>query len=222
MIADEIQKFRTEQSILQDSLESLPNSAAFTRQKAIITGMDTATDRIINNFDSFERQQDIVTTTTNNNDTLLNSRQDTLSIVDQQLNIASETMSRIKNDDINNHRLLEINNFYNGYYLLYLTIFRYIIYTCTFLLVVALLKTLGFITISISNLLVMIIISIGGYFIINAALDISYRNNVDINEYEFPIKSNIDDVPAYESVQENDISILQELEDKFNCLRSTS
>lgn len=222
MITDEIQKFRTEQSILQDSLDSLPNSAAFTRQKEIIGLMEAATNSVILNFNSFEQQQDIATSTTTNNNALLDSRQDTLSIVDQQLNIASENMSRIKNDDINNHRLLEINNFYNGYYLLYLTIFRYIIYTCTFLLVVALLKTLGMIPISISNLLVIIIISIGGFFIIKAALDISYRNNVDINEYEFPIKSNIDDVPAYESVQENDISILQELENKFNCLRNTS
>ena len=222
MIENEILNYNTEKTTLQEALATLPNSSAFTRQKAIITNINNSIEDVISDFESAEQQHSILSSTTTNTDTLLDARQNTLTIVEQQLDVANENLSRIKNDNLNNHRMIEINNFYNGYYLLYLTIFRYIIYTCTFLLIVALLKTLGFITISISNVLAILIVGIGGFFIIQAVIDINYRNNVDINEYEFAVNTNINDVPAYESVQDNNISILQDLENRYSCLLNNS
>jgi len=222
MIENEILNYNTEKTTLQEALATLPNSSAFTRQKEIITNINNSIEDVISDFESAEQQHSILSSTTTNTDTLLDARQNTLTIVEQQLDVANENLSRIKNDNLNNHRMIEINNFYNGYYLLYLTIFRYIIYTCTFLLIVALLKTLGFITISISNVLAILIVGIGGFFIIQAVIDINYRNNVDINEYEFAVNPNINDVPAYESVQDNNISILQDLENRYSCLLNNS
>ena len=222
MIENEILNYNTEKTTLQEALATLPNSSAFTRQKTIITNINNSIEDVISDFESAEQQHSILSSTTTNTDTLLDARQNTLTIVEQQLDVANENLSRIKNDNLNNHRMIEINNFYNGYYLLYLTIFRYIIYTCTFLLIVALLKTLGVITISISNVLAILIIGIGGFFIIQAVIDINYRNNVDINEYEFAVNPNINDVPAYESVQDNNISILQDLENRYSCLLNNS
>ena len=222
MIENEILNYNTEKTTLQEALATLPNSSAFTRQKEIITNINNSIEDVISDFESAEQQHSILSSTTTNTDTLLDARQNTLTIVEQQLDVANENLSRIKNDNLNNHRMIEINNFYNGYYLLYLTIFRYIIYTCTFLLIVALLKTLGVITISISNVLAILIIGIGGFFIIQAVIDINYRNNVDINEYEFAVNPNINDVPAYESVQDNNISILQDLENRYSCLLNNS
>ena len=46
--------------------------------------------------------------------------------------------------------------------------------------------------------------------------------DVDINEYEFAVNPNINDVPAYESVQDNNISILQDLENRYSCLLNNS
>ena len=54
-------------------------------------------------------------------------------------------------------------------------------------------------------------------------LDKLFQTNYpNINEYEFAVNPNINDVPAYESVQDNNISILQDLENRYSCLLNNS
>ena len=116
MIENEILNYNTEKTTLQEALATLPNSSAFTRQKAIITNINNSIEDVISDFESAEQQHSILSSTTTNTDTLLDARQNTLTIVEQQLDVANENLSRIKNDNLNNHRMIEINNFYNGYF----------------------------------------------------------------------------------------------------------
>jgi hypothetical protein len=227
-ITNEMTKLQREQLILKDALTELPSDTAFVRQKNTINKIDTKINEAValfNSADNIVKRQsnsDGISLGSNSSGTLLDSKNETLNVVNQQLRVANSSASRINNDYINNHRAIEINNFYNGHYLLYLNIFRYIIYTCTFLLIVALFKQFGALTIEISNILTVIIVIIAGYFIITAIIDLNYRNNVEITEYDFYTNPNTNDVPEYESSQDNDLTILQDLENKYNCLQNSS
>lgn len=219
-LRNEITKLQTEQLNLQNTFKELPYNNTFSRQSRNISKINDKmheTLTVLNNFNETLLDTNIAN---NNNETLLDSKNETLNIVNQQLNIANTATSRMHNENINNNRQIEINNFYNGHYLLYLNIFRYLIYTCTFLLIVALFKQFGGISVSISNILTIIIIVIAGYFIITAIIDLNYRNNLEITEYDFYTNPNTDDVPSYESNQDSDLTILQDLENKYNCLKN--
>ena len=220
LTTNEITKFKREQLKLSNALSELPNNSTFIRQKNTINKIDTKINEPVALFNAVNESKNILLNSTNNNASLLSSNSDTLNVVNQQLNVARSSNIRMTNDDINNHRSIEINNFYNGHYLLYLNIFRYLIYTCTFILIVALFKQFGAITILVSNLLTLIIIIIAAYFIITAIIDLNYRNNLEITEYDFYTNPNIDDVPEYESNQDHDLTILQDLENKYNCLKN--
>lgn len=220
LTTNEITKFKREQLKLSNALSELPNNSTFIRQKNTINKIDTKINEPVALFNAVNESKNILLNSTNNNASFLSSNSDTLNVVNQQLNVARSSNIRMTNDDINNHRSIEINNFYNGHYLLYLNIFRYLIYTCTFILIVALFKQFGAITILVSNLLTLIIIIIAAYFIITAIIDLNYRNNLEITEYDFYTNPNTDDVPEYESNQDHDLTILQDLENKYNCLKN--
>ena len=217
LITSEINKLKQEQLRLKDHLAELPSNIR-DRQKNSINKID---NKINESIAPLINRSSISTNISTNNESVLDSKNETLDIVDQQLKVSNDALTRINNDNINNHRSIEINNFYNGHYLLYLNIFRYLIYTCTFLLIVALFKQLGAITITISNMLTIIIIIIEAYFIITAIIDLNYRNNVEITEYDFYTNPNTNDVPEYESNQDSDLTILQDLENKYNCLKNS-
>jgi len=218
-ITNEITKLQREQLKLKNALTELPSNTTFIRQKNVINNIDSKINASVGIFSSLSQRRESLNTNLNNTQTILDSRNETLDVVNQQLNVANDVTNRNKNENINNHRSIEINNYYNGHYLLYINIFRYLIYTCIFLLIVALFKQFGAINISISNILTIIIIVIGGYFIITAIIDLNYRNNLEISEYDFYTNPNTDDVPQYESSQDHDLTILQDLENKFNCLK---
>ena len=218
-ITNEITKLQREQLKLKNALTALPSNTIFTRQKNVINNIDSKINDSIGIFSSLTQRREALNTNLINNQTILDSRNETLNVVNQQLNVATEATNRNNNENINNHRSIEINNYYNGHYLLYINIFRYLIYTCIFLLIVALFKQFGAINISISNILTIIIVVIGGYFIITAIIDLNYRNNLEISEYDFYTNPNTNDVPEYESSQDHDLTILQDLENKFNCLK---
>lgn len=218
-ITNEITKLQREQLKLKNALTALPSNTIFTRQKNVINNIDSKINDSIGIFSSLSQRREALNTNLINNQTILDSRNETLNVVNQQLNVATEATNRNNNENINNHRSIEINNYYNGHYLLYINIFRYLIYTCIFLLIVALFKQFGAINISISNILTIIIVVIGGYFIITAIIDLNYRNNLEISEYDFYTNPNTNDVPEYESSQDHDLTILQDLENKFNCLK---
>jgi len=218
-ITNEITKLQREQLKLKNALTELPSNTTFIRQKNVINNIDSKINASVGIFSSLSQRREALNTNLNNTQTILDSRNETLNIVNQQLDVANDVTNRINNENINNHRSIEINNYYNGHYLLYINIFRYLIYTCIFLLIVALFKQFGAINISISNILTIIIIVIGGYFIITAIIDLNYRNNLEISEYDFYTNPNTDDVPEYESSQDHDLTILQDLENKYNCLK---
>jgi len=218
-ITNEITKLQREQLKLKNALTELPSNTTFIRQKNVINNIDSKINASVGIFSSLSQRREALNSNLNNTQTILDSRNETLNIVNQQLDVANDVTNRNNNENINNHRSIEINNYYNGHYLLYINIFRYLIYTCIFLLIVALFKQFGAINISISNILTIIIIVIGGYFIITAIIDLNYRNNLEISEYDFYTNPNTDDVPEYESSQDHDLTILQDLENKYNCLK---
>ena len=127
-----------------------------------------------------------------------------LKLVEEQLESSRRRLREARNENINNLRMTEINNYYSGYYNIYLRLFRYIIYTCVLLVLVVFLRQRFIINNNISNVLAFIIVTIGGFFIITTLWDFSNRNNLVINEYDFPFDPHSSKHPKHD-ISEFDI-----------------
>ena len=81
--------------------------------------------------------------------------------------------------------MTEINTYYSDYYSAYLTIFKYIIYTCICLVLITLLRQRFLITRGISNGLAFIVVAVSAYFIWPLLYTMNNRNNLVFNEFDF-------------------------------------
>ena len=208
-----IKNLQTAQKRLQTELNSLPPNNNFKRQQLLVTQIDDINAEKVQLFKnlaslSFTLQDDYNEST---ND--LKARTEMLKLVEEQLESSRRRLEAARNENINNLRMSEINNYYSGYYNIYLQLFRYIIYTCVFLVLVVFLRQRFVINNNITNVLAFIIITIGGFFIITTLWDFSNRNNLVINQYDFPFDPHSSKNPTHDG---SDFDIGGEWMDELN------
>ena len=215
-ILSEIQNLQAAEKKLHTELAKLPPNSNFERQKLLIVQIDNINAQKVDLFKNLHALQTVMEHDFNTGTDDLRAKTELATIVDQQLAATRARMQRTRNENINNLRMTEINNYYSGKYSLYLKIFRYIIYTCVFLILITLLRQRYIIPASASNVLAMIVIAIGGFFVVTASLDLSARNNLVINEYDFTFDPHSETNPQHHPGGKNDLGIggrwLDELE----------
>lgn len=94
-------------------------------------------------------------------------------------------LARIREQNMNNVRLTEINTYYGQKYKAYYGVFLRIIMVCIAIVIIIVLRQRYLISYRISNILAIIIIVIGLFLIIPVLLDIFVRNNLVFDEYDF-------------------------------------
>lgn len=184
-ILSNIQKLQAAQKTLHTELNKLPPNENFEKQKLLITQIDNINAQKVDLFKNLYSlnsvmQQDVHAT---NDD--IRAKTELAKVVEQELQNSKERMEEVRNKNINNLRLAEINRYYSGEYGLYLNLFRYIIYTSVFLVLIALLRQRYFINSKTANVLAGIVIAIGGFFIVRSALNLNSRNNLVISEFDW-------------------------------------
>ena len=184
-ILSNIQNLQAAQKKLHTELSKLPPNQNFERQKLLITQIDNINAQKIDLFKNLHALQSVMQHDVETSKSDIHGRIQLTNMVEQHLNQAQTRQKQARNENINNLRKTEINNYYSGKYGLYLKIFRYIIYTCVFLVLIALLRQRFFLGAKAANLLAGIVVAIGGYFIVTSAIDLDYRNNLVIDEYDF-------------------------------------
>jgi hypothetical protein len=108
---------------------------------------------------------------------------------EQQLQNNKDEMNKARHHNINNLRLTEINTYYSQQYKAYFNIFRNMVFLCIGLVFITMLRQRYILTSKIANILAIILIIIGLFFIIPPLLDIQARDNLVFEEYEFPFNA---------------------------------
>jgi len=184
-VLSQIQNLQSVQKRLHTELNTLPPNSNFERQQLLITQIDNINAQKIALFKNLYSLNHVLQDDYNAQAADLQARTEMLKMVDAQLKATQQKLREQRNENINNLRMTQINNYYSGYYGIYLKIFRYIIYTCVFLVIVVFLRQRYFIGTKTTSGLAFIIIVIGGYYIVSTLLDLSDRNNMVITEYDF-------------------------------------
>lgn len=184
-----IQNLQSVQKRLHTELNTLPPNSNFERQQLLITQIDNINSQKIALFKNLYSLSHVLQDEYNSSASDLQARTDLLQMVDAQLKSTQQRLREERNQNINNLRMTQINNYYSGYYGIYLKVFRYIIYTSIFLVIIVFLRQRYILSAGATNGLAFIIIAIGGYFILSTLFDLSNRNNMVISEYDFPVNA---------------------------------
>ena len=185
-----IQNLQSVQKRLHTELNTLPPNSNFERQQLLITQIDNINSQKIALFKNLYSLNHVLQDEYNASASDLQSRTELLQMVESQLKASQKRLREQRNQNINNLRMTQINNYYSGYYAIYLKIFRYIIYTCVFLVIIVFLRQRYLLSAGATNGLAFIIVAIGGFYIISSLFDLSNRNNMVISEYDFPTDVN--------------------------------
>jgi hypothetical protein len=108
-----------------------------------------------------------------------------VSIVEDELNNAKIQLNQLYEIKHNKMRMVEINTYYGKRYKAQSSVMKLIIFVCVIILVLAILQKKSLLPESIANILLGIVIVIGGFFIIWRILDISRRDNMNFDEYNW-------------------------------------
>lgn len=107
---------------------------------------------------------------------------------ENQLNEMKNEINKREDLNVNNLRLTEINTYYSKKYNAYFQIFKKIAIICILLIIVAVLRQRYMITPRVANILAIIIIIVACIMIIPTLFDLSARNNMVFDEYDFTLE----------------------------------
>ena len=144
----------------------------------------------------------------------------TLSVVEKNLNSSKKELNKLKTSNADALRMAEIDDYYSKKYNAYTKLLQTSIIIMIPVIIIVILKRNQIISFETTNLLLAIIIAIGLFYIGGSLLDLSRRNNMDFQEYDFPL--NIRD-STQRGVVDYDLEQLgflkHKVEDEFDSLK---
>lgn len=108
-----------------------------------------------------------------------------IDVVQQQLDSLRRQVGNINAEKTGKERMIEINTYYGKKYMAQKELMQMIILTCVPLLILALLAKFGTLGRQVASVLGGIILVIGLYYIIRKIIDISSRNKLVFDEYDW-------------------------------------
>ena len=212
-ILDKIQNLQSIQNTLYNDMKDLPPNNNFERQQLLVTQINNINSNLITLFNNINQNKN----TTNTFDPAL--YYSSLKVLETQLQDSRNKLEERKNEYIKTLRTTEISYYDSAYYAYILGIFRYIIYTCLFLIIIIFLRHRYILPGGIANGLIFIVIAIGLYLIITSLSDLSNRNNLVFDQYNFGI--DFDNIPKHDTTSDGS-NKLNALEKDFNKFCSKS
>ena len=111
-----------------------------------------------------------------------------IDIVENELNESKRRLQLLEDEKYNKLRLVEINTYYGKKYNAHANVMKTVVIICIPLLILGLLSNRGLLPQNIANILMAIIIIIGVFAIGAQILDISNRDNMNYDEYDWAFK----------------------------------
>jgi len=182
-----IQNLQQIETDLYNTLENNLNNNMLTQeeQENIINKINEVSTMRINLFNTLTSSYSFYQSNVTSSNSVLNNQIMALNIANEQLNSLKTRLNKIMNKNINNRRLIEINTYYGKQYDAYSSVMKYILYICVPILILSILSNKNIIPENIYNLLVIIILIIGFIIVIRKVADISLRDNMNFDEYQW-------------------------------------
>jgi hypothetical protein len=108
-----------------------------------------------------------------------------VSVVEEELNNAKTQLNQLYEIKNNKMRMVEINTYYGKKYKAQASVMKLFILVGTILLILLLLWKKSLLPTALTNVLIGIVIAVGGFFIIRRILDIYWRDNMNFDSYSW-------------------------------------
>ena len=157
------------------------------RQAAIIKQINDISQTRINMFEQLKTVYQLLDNNFESDRNDLANQLTTLSVVEKNLNNSKEQLNKLESNKDNILRMAEIDDFFSKKYNAYTKILQVLILLMVPVIIVVILKRNQTISSQTTNVLLGIIIVIGLFYIGGSLLDLSRRNNMAFQEYDFPV-----------------------------------
>jgi hypothetical protein len=178
---------------LFDTLAQYPNLPS-AKKNAIITKIDSISKMRLDLYSTLSNVNGYFQKALKNSGDTLNEQIIATRIVDNELRDSRTNLSLLEEEKNNKIRLIEINNFYGDKYADHTTLMKYIMFMLITIIICLVLFNKNIISNSVFYFLLIIISSIGGYFILKKILSIWNRDNMNYQEFNW--KFNPDTAPT--------------------------
>ena len=157
------------------------------RQAEIIKQINNISQTRINMFQQLKSIYRLLDRNLDNDRNNLENQMTTLSIVEKNLNNSKQQFNKIRDNNANTLRMTEIDNFFSSKYNAYTKVLQFLVLLMIPIIIIVVLKRNQTISLKTSNVLIAIIIIVGIFYIGGTLLDLSRRNNMVFQEYDFPV-----------------------------------
>jgi hypothetical protein len=187
-IINNIKSLQTKEMKLYDSLESKSLNAE--QQKLIIDKINQISQLRISLYanlkDMYSYYQQDVSLSRNT----MNNQMVSVDVIENELNDSKRRLNLLETQKDNKIRLVEINTFYGKQYDAHKQIMKIVVIICIPVLILTVLASKGILPPKITALLTGIIIIIGLFIIGGKIIDISNRDNMNFDEYDWYFDKN--------------------------------
>lgn len=181
------------------------------KQASIIKQINDISQTRINLFEQLKSVYQLLDKNFESDRNNLANQLTTLSIVEKNLNNSKEQLNKLETNHVNTLRMAEIDDFFGRKYNAYTKILQFLVLLMVPIIIVVVLKRNQALSSQTTNVLLAIIIVIGVFFIGGSLLDLSRRNNMVFQEFDFPVNQ---DGSSDKGVVEYDLEQLGFLKDK--------
>jgi hypothetical protein len=197
-----LKNIETLQNTEKELYSELENKA--TNSEAIINRINQLSQVRISLFKSLNNTYKSLQKNVNNSRTELVELLTVVSIVEEELNNAKAQLNQLYDIKNGKMRMVEINTYYGKQYKAQTGLMKLIIFVFIILLILVILYKKELIPDNIAKILLGVVFALGAFFIIRRLLDISVRDNMNFDEYDWNF--NPEDQPK--AVYETDTSKL--------------
>jgi hypothetical protein len=191
-IINNIKTLQTTEMKLYDSLESRSLSADQERQ--IIDRINQISQMRIDLYASLKDTYSYYQKDVSGSRKVMNDQMLSIDVIENELNDSKRRLNLLEAQKNNKIRLVEINTFYGKQYDAHKQIMQIVVIICIPVLIITVLANKGLLPTKLSSLLTGIIIIIGLFIIGAKIIDLSNRDNMNFDEYNWYF--NKDDAPT--------------------------
>jgi hypothetical protein len=183
-ILNDIQSLQKMEQDLFNSLETNVNLTTQQKEK-IIEKMNQLTSMRINLYKTLSGVNNFYGKALQSSIGTLEQQTSAIGIIESELNNSKKRLELLEAEKNNKIRLVQINDYYGDKYAEHSQLMKIIIYTLVPIILLAFLNNKGILPSFICNILSVIIVFIGAYFILTRYISILMRDNMNYDAYDY-------------------------------------
>jgi hypothetical protein len=182
-IINQIKSLQATEMKLYDSLES--RSLNSDQQNQIIDRINQISQMRIELYATLKDMYSYYQQDVSDSRNIMNQQMVSIDVIENELNDSKRRLNLLESQKNNKMRLVEINTFYGKQYDAHKEIMKVVVFICIPVLILTVLANKGILPPRINSLLIGIIIIIGLIIIGSKIIDISNRDNMNFDEYNW-------------------------------------